>query len=149
MKKFQYSLQSVLNYKQMILDGKKSEYAGIQAEIEAKRNEIAALEKKKLELQYAFDDVKHHGAPIEKFLLFSQMIDGADDQIRYQNRLLEKLQKKAERKKKEVIAANIDVNKFEKLKEKKFAEYRAAEQKENEAFIEEFVQNTSARNQSA
>ena len=149
MKKFRYSLQTVLNYKNMILDQKKEEYATWQAKIEAKNREIAALEKKKTDLQDAFDDVKHHGAVIEVFLLYAQMIDGADEEIRYQYKLLARLQKKADMKKKEVIDAHIDVSKFEKLKEKKFAEYRAAEQKENEAFIEEFVQNTSARDSSA
>lgn len=149
MKKFQYSLQTVLNYKNMILDQKKEEYASWQAKIEAKNREIAALEKKKTDLQNAFDEVKHHGAAIEVFLLYAQMIDGTDEEIRYQYKLLARLQKKADMKKKEVIAAHIDVSKFEKLKEKKFAEYRAAELKENEAFIEEFVQNASARSSSA
>jgi flagellar export protein FliJ len=77
------------------------------------------------------------------------MIDGTDEEIKYQYKLLARLQKKADMKKKEVIAAHIDVSKFEKLKEKKLAEYRFAEQKENEAFIEEFVQNASARESGA
>ena len=149
MKKFQYSLQTVLNDKNMVLDQKKEEYASWQAKIEAKNREIAALEQKKRDLENAFDDVKHHGAVIEKFLLFAQMIDGTDEEIKYQYKLLARLQKKADMKKKEVIAAHIDVSKFEKLKEKKLAEYRFAEQKENEAFIEEFVQNASARESGA
>ena len=38
-----------------------------------------------------------------------------------------------------MIAAKVDTSKFEKLKDRRMVEYRKAEAKEEEAFIEEFV----------
>ena len=44
-----------------------------------------------------------------------------------------------------VIDATMEVSKLEKLEEQQIEEYKAAEQKENEQFIEEFVSNADWR----
>lgn len=44
-----------------------------------------------------------------------------------------------------VIDATKEVSKLEKLEEHQIEEYKAAEQKENELFIEEFVSNSDWR----
>ena len=44
-----------------------------------------------------------------------------------------------------VIEATQEVSKLEKLEEHQIEEYKAAEQKENELFIEEFVSNADWR----
>lgn len=71
--------------------------------------------------------------------MYSNLIDREDKQIQLEKKRLVELEKRADEKKQEVIAQNIDVNKFEKLKEKKKAEYHVLEQKDQESFIEEFV----------
>ena len=47
------------------------------------------------------------------------------------------MEEKQEKKKNEVVEARVDTSKFEKLKDKKLVEYRKAELKEEESFIEE------------
>ena len=141
MKKFQYNLQSVLEYKQQVLDDLKEQYALRMKFVEEKKLEIEKLREKAHALTVEFDDIKHKGAAIEKFLMYSSMIDNIDKQIEIEKETLKILQANADKKKEEVIVANIDVNKFEKLKEKKQELYRAQEQKDQEAFIDEFVNN--------
>ena len=141
MKKFQYNLQSVLEYKQRILDDLKEQYALRMKFVEEKKLEIQNLRAKADALTVEFDEVKKTGAAIEKFLMYSSMIDNLDKQVEIEKEALKILQANADKKKEEVIAANIDVNKFEKLKEKKQEVYKAQEQKDNEAFIDEFVNN--------
>ncbi|MDD6351395.1 MAG: flagellar export protein FliJ [Lachnospiraceae bacterium] len=145
MKKFHYSLENVLNYKRQILDSIMGEYAVWQQRIEQRKAKIKSLKEEKRDLENSFEDLQHAGGPIERFLLYADLIDRMDQEIEIQKEKLKEIEKEAEKVKKKVIDAKIDVNKFEKLKEKKFAEYRLDEQKENEAFIEEFVQNQTSR----
>ncbi len=141
MKKFHYSLETVLDYKQQILDNLKEEYAIRMRYVNEKILEIENLRKKSSALRDEFDDVKHRGASIEKFLMYSSMIDNLDKQVEVEKQALAVLQARADQKKTELINANIDVNKFEKLKEKKKAEHHTLEQKQQESFIDEFVSN--------
>ena len=141
MKKFQYNLQSVLEYKQRILDDLKEQYALRMKFVEEKKLEIRNLRAKADALTVEFDEVKKTGAAIEKFLMYSSMIDNLDKQVEIEKEALKILQANADKKKDEVVAANIDVNKFLKLKEKKQMLYKAQEQKDQEAFIDEFVSN--------
>ena len=141
MKKFQYNLQSVLEYKQRILDDLKEQYAVRMKFVEEKKLEIQNLRAKADALTVEFDQVKKAGAAIEKFLMYSSMIDNLDKQVEIEKEALKILQANADKKKDEVVAANIDVNKFVKLKEKKQMIYKAQEQKDQEAFIDEFVSN--------
>ncbi|SFG25125.1 flagellar export protein FliJ [Oribacterium sp. WCC10] len=141
MKKFQYNLQSVLEYKQQVLDDLKEQYALRMKYVEEKKLEIEKLRAKARALTVEFDEIKQQGAAIEKFLMYSSMIDNLDKQVEVEKETLKILQANADKKKEEVIAANIDVNKFEKLKEKKQEIYKAQEQKDREAFIDEFVSN--------
>ncbi|WP_031549242.1 flagellar export protein FliJ [Oribacterium sp. FC2011] len=141
MKKFQYNLQSVLEYKQRILDDLKEQYAVRMKFVEEKKLEIQNLRAKADALTVEFDEVKKTGAAIEKFLMYSSMIDNLDKQVEMEKEALKILQANADKKKDEVVAANIDVNKFVKLKEKKQMIYKAQEQKDQEAFIDEFVSN--------
>ena len=144
MKRFHYNLQTVLNYEEQVLDEKKEEYAGRLEKVAQKKKQIDALQESSDALNASFDEVKKQGAKIETFLLYSDMIRNNDDQIKVENARLRRLEKWADEKKQEVIDANIDVKKYDKLKEKKYAAYRKQEAKENEAFIEEFVQHQTS-----
>lgn len=139
MKKFKYSLQTVADYKQQVLDRVKGEYADRQKRVRDKKEAIEALKSKRQDLMVQFDEVKLHGAGAQTYLMYSSMIDQFDDQIRTARKELAFLEKKAEEKKKEVIEATIDVNKLEQLKDRRYAEYNKAAAKEQETFIEEFV----------
>ncbi|MGO5314696.1 flagellar export protein FliJ [Bilifractor sp. LCP21S3_A7] len=145
MKKFRYSLESVLNYKEQILERITDEYAECQLRVRRKEEEISVLRTKQYRLMQSFDDVKQKGAAIERYLVYSAMIEAAGNAIEYRKDQLAVLRREEEAKKKEVVDATVDVKKFVRLKEKKYREYQQAMQKEEEAFIEEFVQNAASR----
>lgn len=139
MKRFHYSLETVLDYKTQVLDNLKKEHALILKNVNDKKEEIRLLNGELREYEGSFDETKSQGASIEDYLLFDMCIDRMKDQIRQENERLAVLKSREEKKKNEVIDAKVDTSKFEKLKERRLQEYRAAEQKEEEAFIEEFV----------
>jgi flagellar FliJ protein len=139
MKKFKYRLETVLEYKTRILDTKKNEYAECMQRVVRKQQEIDEIRAKSYALLKEFDEIKHSGAPIEHFLLYSRMIDQLEAEADQQEKVLLQLVQKSEDKKQEVISISKDVSGFEKLKERRKTEYHLQEQKDQENFIEEFV----------
>lgn len=139
MKRFHYSLETVLDYKTQVLDNLKKEHAMMLKNVNDKKEEIRQLNGELKQYEGVFDKTKSAGASIEDYLLYDMCIDRMKEQIRQENERLVVLKKKEEKKKGEVIDAKVDTSKFEKLKERRLQEYRTAEQKEEEAFIEEFV----------
>lgn len=139
MKRFQYSLETVLDYKTQVLDNLKKEHAVMLKNVNDKKEEIRQLNGELKEYEGSFDETKSAGASIEDYLLYDMCIDRMQAQIRREKERLVVLKKREEKKKGEVIDAKVDTSKFEKLKERRLQEYRVAEQKEEETFIEEFV----------
>lgn len=139
MKRFHYSLETVLDYKTQVLDNLKKEHAVMLKSVNDKKEEIRQLSGELKEYEGSFDETKSAGAPIESYLLYDMCIDRMKEQIRQEKERLVVLKNREEKKKNEVIDARVDASKFEKLKEKRLQEYRAAEMKEEEAFVEEFV----------
>lgn len=139
MKRFQYTLDNVLDYKIQILDNLRSEHAVILKSVNSKEEEINELNRALNTFEEDFDKTKSAGAAIEEFRLCDMCIGRMKEMIHMENEKLEILKIKEEGKKKEVITAKVDTSKFEHLKRKKQEEYRKAEMKEEEVFVEEFV----------
>jgi flagellar FliJ protein len=138
-KRFRYSLETVLDYKTQVLDGLKKEHAVMLKDVNDKKEEIRQLNGELAEYEGSFDETKSAGASIETYLLYDMCIGRMKDQIEQEEERLIVLKKREEKKKGEVLDARVDTSKFEKLKDKRLSEYRVAEQKEEEAFVEEFV----------
>lgn len=137
MKRFQYNLDTVLDYKNQVLDNLKTEHAAITQSVNQKREDINRLHGQLNGYHSDFDQTKTSGATIENYRLYSMCIDRMEQMIKEENKRLAVLEEKQEKKKNEVVEARVDTSKFEKLKDKKLVEYRKAELKEEESFIEE------------
>lgn len=145
MKEFKYRLETVLDYKNQVLDNLKSEHAVIIQSVNKKQEEIHGLNRELTGMESEFDRTKEAGATIQNYRLFDMCIGRMEEIIDEEKERLKVLRKKEEEKKQEVITARVDTSKFEKLKEKKYKEYQKEAAKADETFIEEFVSNTSLR----
>ena len=145
MKQFNYRLETVLAYKTQVLDNLKSEHAVIIQKVNRKQEEIQGLNRELVSYESGFDEVKEKGAAIEDYRLFDMCIGRMEEIIDTEKERLKKLRQEEDAKKQEVVEAKVDTSKFEKLKEKKFQEYKKAVMKADELFIEEFVSNTTLR----
>lgn len=145
MKQFQYRLDTVLAYKTQVLDNLKTEHAAIIQNVNRKQEEIRGLNRELVSYESDFDRVKEEGASIENYRLFDMCIGRMEEIIDAENERLKELRRQEDAKKQEVISAKVDTSKFEKLKDRKYQEYQKAVAKADEAFIEEFVSNTSLR----
>lgn len=145
MKRFEYRLETVLDYKTQVLDNLKTEHAVIIQNVNRKQEEIKGLNRELVGYESGFDQVKEAGASIENYRLFDMCIERMQAVIDEEKQRLKALQKQEDEKKKEVIEAKVDTSKFEKLKDRKLRDYQKAVMKADETYIEEFVSGTALR----
>ena len=142
MKKFRFSLETVLDYKQEVLSALQTEHAAILARVHAQEDLLEELESYYRELDAEFTARKLEGITILDAMQYEQYLRAAERQIEEAAALLEKLRAQAEAKRTEVVEAKKDTSSIEKLREKKLDSYNKAVQKSEELIIEEFVTTT-------
>ena len=113
MKRFKYSLENVLHYKEQILDSIKAEHGTLLAQIRKKEAEIQELENKLVSAQNKMDDLKKQDVQIKDICLYGMYISEMENQIRKKQEQLKLLQQQEEKKKVQVIAAKIDTSRCE------------------------------------
>ena len=139
MKKFFFSLDTVLSYKEQVLDGLKAEHARILQKVRECEHAIEQLEQEHLRCAQEFRDNRFNGMKISDIHTYENYLEALGIKIKKKYEELAKLQEKEEAKRNEVVEAKKETSSIDKLKEKKYKEYEKEVQKEEEQFIEEFV----------
>ena len=142
MKKFRFSLETVLDYKQEVLSALQAEHAAILARVHAQEDLLEELENYYRELDVEFTERKLEGITILDAMQYEQYLRATERQIEEAVEILERLRAEAEAKRLEVVEAKKDTSSIEKLREKKLDSYNKAVQKSEELIIEEFVTTT-------
>ena len=144
MKKFFFPLDTVLSYKEQVLDGLKAEHARILAKVRECERAIEELEQLHEECTAEFRKNKMNGIKISEIHTYENYLESLGLRIRQKQEQLKRLQIREEAKRNEVVEAKKETSSIDKLKEKKRAEYDKEVQKEEEQFIEEFVATQNA-----
>ena len=144
MKKFRFSLETVLDYKNQALDALRAEHGAILAQVRAQERVIADLEAEHREADEDFTQRKLEGINVLDALSFEQYLRALERKLQAEYYKLEELRRREERKRDQVVEARKETATIEKLKEHKLEDYRKAEQKDEEQRIEEFVSTTRA-----
>lgn len=139
MKKFRFSLETVLEYKEQVLDSLQAEHGAILAQIRQQEEYIERLEADYRSLSSEFNYRKAEGISILDAMKYEQYLRAMERQIEEAYERLGLLQKQEEEKRMEVVEAKKDTSSIEKLREKKLDAYNKAVQKSEEALIDEFV----------
>ncbi len=142
MKKFRFSLETVLDYKQQVLDALQAEHGAILAQVRAQEELLERLEANYYELDQEFTQRKMEGISILDAMQYEQYLRAMEREIQEAVLELEKLRQEEEAKRAQVVAAKQDTSSLEKLREKKLDLYNKAVQKSEEAMIDEFVSTT-------
>ena len=145
MKKFKFSLDSVLSYKQQVLDALKGEHAAILAQVREQEEVLEAAWQSYRDCDEEYRQRKTEGMTITDAMVYQNGLRVLERDIQRETEKLEALRKKEEKKRQEVVDAKIDTSSIEKLKEHKLEDYRKAEQKAEEVLIDEFVSSARAR----
>lgn len=144
MKKFYFSLDSVLGYKGRVLDNLKGEHARILIKIKECEEEIETLQQRHSDCAKELEEHRFRGMSISDIRTYENYMEALRMNIRRKQKEYMQLREEEEAKKAEVVEAKKETSSIEKLKDKKLEAYNKQIQKEEEQFIEEFVSTRSA-----
>ena len=144
MKKFHFSLETVLDYKNQALDALRAEHGAILAQVRAQEQVIENLETEYRQVDEEFTQRKLEGINVLDAMSFEQYLRSMERKLQEEYRKLDRLRRREEEKRTQVVEARKETATIEKLKEHKLEDYRKAEQKDQEQQIEEFVSTTRA-----
>ena len=144
MKKFRFSLETVLDYKQQALDSLRAEHGAILAQVRAQEQAVQALEEEHRRADDEFTQRKLEGINVLDALNFEQYLRAVERRLQTEHQKLEALERQEEKKRSQVVEARKETATIEKLKEHKLEDDRKAVQKSEETMIEEFVSTTRA-----
>lgn len=141
MKKFSFSLDNVLVYKNQVLSNLKNEHGKAIARVIEQENKIETLNRQYFDLNKEYNEKNSYGITIIEASGYKAYLKTIENKIKEAVSELEHLKKLEEEKRKEVVGAKIETSSIDKLKEKKVEQYNKQIQKSEEIFIEEFVAN--------
>ncbi len=139
MKKFTFSLEKVLDFKQQTLDVKKNELSMLQMRMREIEKEIEDLNEKFTASNRKMVEEMQRGLSASDISIYKMYFDTLNQKIR---KLVEDKRQLAEvitEKKAGIIQMNSEISGLEKLKDKQLGEYLKDRQKIEEQAIEEFV----------
>ena len=139
MKKFRFSLETVLDYKQQVLETLQAEHGAILARVREQEKLIEELEAAYRALSHEFNRRKEEGLTVLDAVRYEQYLRSSERQIEEAYKHLRELEQQAEKKRNEVVEAKKETSSIEKLREKKLEGYNKAVQKSEEAMIDELV----------
>ena len=139
MKKFKFSLDTVLSYKQQVLEALQGEHALALAAVREQETLLENLWQQYRDYNAEYRHRAEEGLPLTEALMYQNGLRAAEQEIQRETQRLEELRAEEEKRREQVIEAKKDTSSIEKLREKKLDAYHKAEAKSEEAFIEEFV----------
>ena len=145
MKKFQFTLQKLMDFRQQELDRQKNTLSVLQAELQRIYEEKDGLSRKVEEFSAELEEVCRSGAQAYEISVRKRYIVSLQQEIHARELSAAQKQEEINRQLGVVVEATKDVRTLEKLEEKQLEDYKAAAVKENEQFIEEFVSGQSIR----
>lgn len=148
MKKFSFSLDNVLNYKQQVVDALMNEHAVILAEIRAQEELIESVKNQYESCNEELKERQREGIAVSQIYVYENYLDVLIYRVKKEQDVLKILRKKEEVKRNQVIAAKKESASIGNLKDKKIILYNKEVLKEEERLIEEFVSNARSRRQS-
>ena len=138
MKKFQFSLDRIKQYRMQLEEMEKNDLAALRAELaqlqEQERDILASIAAKTDEMRKIFKK----GAFPNEINVANRFLTSRKQDLEIKRQEIADKNVEIEKKLEEVLEATKEVKKLEKLEEHQLEEYRKLETKENENFLEEF-----------
>lgn len=139
MKKFRFALETVLSYKQQILDSLQIEHAEILGQVRRQEELLDKLRQDYNAYGAEYRTRCAEGIPVTEALTYQAGLRAREREIRQETEKLDELRRQEEAKRSEVVESRKDTASIEKLREKQLNAYQTAISKSEEKLIEEFV----------
>ena len=145
MKKFQFTLQKLMDFRQQELDRQKNTLSALQAELQRIYQEKEELIRRVEESSQDLEIICRQGAQVFEVSVRKRYIVSLQQEIHAHDASAAMKQQEINKQLGVVVEATKDGRTLETLEEKQLDDYKAAANKENEQFIEEFVSGQSIR----
>ena len=142
MKKFQFSLDTVLRYKLQVLESLQNEYAVAAQRVREQEALLRQTEGRYRDLNQEFREAAAEGITIADAMGYESGLRVLEKEIQAQEKRLRQLQDEAEEKRLKMVAARQETASLEKLRDHKLEDYQKMVQKQEEQFIDELVATT-------
>lgn len=139
MKKFRFSMESVLRYRQQMLDAVQVEYAERIARVREQEAVVDSLNHKYAEVNAEYRIRKAEGITVAEAFGFDLALQAQHREIQRQEQVLRERRAAAESKRNEMVQARRAAVTIENLRDKKLSSYNKAVQKDEEKMIDEMV----------
>ncbi|MDL2232230.1 flagellar FliJ family protein [Ruminococcaceae bacterium OttesenSCG-928-L11] len=143
-KKFKFSLQKLLNYKEQLFEAERNILAEMNALLLSMQSELAGLYREHKEKSAAYLEQAVQGMTSLDMMMHKNYLLSVEEDIRNKIRQIELQQDAIDKQMDKVKEAKMEISSMEKLKEKKYKEYMYKDSKAQEQFIEEFVSTKRA-----
>ena len=145
MKKFHFTLDKLLDFKDQVLEKEKNSLASLNAQRLEALELKAALEQELREAQDDFNFKAQKGISAMEMFIFKEHHNTLRLQIEDAKKSIEELETAVEKQLTVVTDASKEVKSLEKLEEKQLEDYNFKAAKADEQFIEEYVNSASVR----
>lgn len=145
MKKFKFSLDKLLNYKEQILDKEKNELSALRHKKQSAEEELSEVRNHLKVSNQNYIEKSQAGMSAQDMVVSKRYLNSLTDKIFQLEKIIEIYEEKIQKQLIVVIEATKEVNTIQKLEEKQLEEYNTAVRKADENFIQEFVINQQSR----
>ena len=144
MKKFSFSLQRLLNYKEQLFENERNILAEMQAVLSQLEQELNDMKNEHLRRVAEYNEKIKEGLLPAEMQTHKYYLTVLDENIRNKIEQIKLQQQAVDRQMDIVREAKMEISTIEKLKEKKLEEYNYLSGKADEQFIDEFITNQRA-----
>lgn len=146
MKKYEFSLKRVKDYKNQMLNREKNTLLGLRMEKKGLESQIEELDRQYEMINNEMHENFKNGMTVSQVNVYEFRKNGVREEKRILLKRIGLLDISIDRQQKKVVNAKKEVSGLEKLEEKQKDEYNFAQNKEQEEIISEFVSTSTARN---
>ena len=139
MKKFEFSLSKMRDYKKQLLEREKNTLMSLMGEKNIMENRIDELGVQIMDINSSLNSCISEGTTIQQLKMLQFTKDSVNADMQQVKKQLMFLENYIERQRKIVISLSQEVAGLDKLEEQQLEEYNKLAEKENETIIEEFV----------
>lgn len=139
MKRFQFQLEPVLNYKLQTLDALMIELNTVQAQVVAQQKLRDEAYGRLADFDAEFEEKKTRGLTSIEAMEYQACQRVLEQRALRENRELLRIQNEAERKRGEVVEARKETHSLEKLKQFRLGEYNTAAVKAEEKALDDLT----------
>jgi flagellar FliJ protein len=144
MKKFSFSLQKLLDYKEQVFESERNILVEMNAMLARLQSELEQMRAEHMKRVQEFNEKAAQGILPAEMQTHKYYLVVLDEDIRNKIQQIEMQEKAIDKQMDVVREAKMEISSIEKLKEKKLEEYTYLSGKADEQFIEEFISNQRA-----